>query len=303
MEKRLLSVVGPTAIGKTSLAIALANFYGTEILSADSRQFYKEMRIGTAVPSEEELGMAKHHFVQHRSIFDPYSAGDFERDALSLLDQLFRTRDTVIMVGGSGLFIDAVNKGLDSFPKVDPKIREALGRELAEKGIKPLQNRLADLDPDYHAKVDLDNPHRLIRALEICIGTGKPFSSFRTEKADSRPFRTITIGMNAERGTVYDRIERRTDQMMSEGLLDEAERLYPHRHLNALRTVGYKELFAYFEGRYDLDFALSEIKKNTRRFAKRQLTWFRRDASVLWIAHDARLPEVLDLIKTQGDRG
>lgn len=292
-SKTLISVVGPTAIGKTKLAISLAQHYETEIISSDSRQFFKEMSIGTAVPDKEELASAKHHFIQHKSISESYSVGDFERDALKKLGSLFKQNNIVIMVGGSGLYVDAVTKGLDNFPKVDAKIRKELNSEFKTKGIRILQEKLKALDPDYYTKVDIDNPHRLIRALEIAIGTGKPYSSFLNQEKPKRPFRTITIGINAERKIIYDRINTRVDLMIASGLLDEAKTLLPYKNLNALQTVGYKELFKYFEGEWELDFAVSEIKKNTRRFAKRQLTWFKKNADAIWVSYNDPIEKVL----------
>tara|TARA_R110002050_G_scaffold16019_2_gene48926 strand:- start:17811 stop:18719 length:909 start_codon:yes stop_codon:yes gene_type:complete len=282
MNKTLISVVGPTAIGKTKLAIELARHYNTEIISADSRQFFKEMKIGTAVPSDEELAAAPHHFIQHKSILEPYSVGDFERDAIEKIEELFLTKDKVILVGGSGLYVDAITKGLDNFPDVNPEIRADLNKKIETEGITGLQEQLKIVDPLYFNKVDIQNPHRLIRALEICIGTGKPYSSFLNKNKNKRPFQTITVGIEADRKVIYDRINRRVDLMMTEGLLEEVKSLIPHKELNALQTVGYKELFTYFEGEWPLDFAVSEIKKNTRRFAKRQLTWFRKAAHIIW---------------------
>ena len=302
MEKILLSVVGPTAIGKTKLAIALAKHFKTEIISADSRQFFKEMRIGTAVPTPEELAQAKHHFIQHISIFDSYSVGDFERDALHLLDELFKENDIVIMVGGSGLYTKAVAEGLDDFPKVDPKIREQLNAAFAENGIESLQNDLKNRDPDYYATVDLNNPHRLIRALEICIGTNTPYSSFLSKNKKNRPFKTVTVGIEADRTLIYERINQRVDIMAQEGLIEEAKQLEKYKELNALQTVGYRELFTYFEKKEkledsiaesDLTFALEEIKKNTRRFAKRQLTWFKKNEATIWVSYDADFQELI----------
>ncbi|SHI94094.1 tRNA (adenosine(37)-N6)-dimethylallyltransferase MiaA [Pseudozobellia thermophila] len=285
MEKTLISVIGPTAIGKTKLAIELARHFDTEIISSDSRQFYKEMGIGTAVPSREELAMAKHHFIQHKSIHEAYSVGDFERDALSLLDRLFEKKDIVIMVGGSGLYVDAVTKGLNHFPKIDKDIRTGLNRQLREKGIESLQEELRTKDPVYYKKVDLANPHRLIRALEVCIGTGLPYSSFLNKETDPRPFKTISIGLTSERETLYHRINKRVDMMVDGGLIEEARGLIPYQNLNALQTVGYRELFNYFKGEWSLDFALSEIKKNTRRFAKRQITWFKKNEQTHWYGY------------------
>jgi len=293
MEKTLLSVVGPTAIGKTKLAIALAQYYNTQIISADSRQFYKELEIGTAVPDRKELSLTKHHFIQHKSILESYSVGDFERDALQLLEKLFEERDMVIMVGGSGLYIDAVIRGLDDFPKIDSNIRKQLNERLHREGIGKLQEKLKKMDSSYYKKVDINNPHRLVRALEVCIGTGKPYSSFLYSKKKNRPFRTITIGLEAERVLVYERINKRVDNMIEQGLIDEAKNLAKHQELNALQTVGYKELFKFYDGEWSLDFAISEIKKNTRRFAKRQMTWFKKNKDILWFPYDTNMKTVL----------
>lgn len=281
--KTLLSVVGPTAIGKTKLAIKLAQHFNTEIISADSRQFFKEMAIGTAVPDEDELAAAPHHFIQHKSILEPYSVGDFEKEALKKLDELFKEKDTVILVGGSGLYVDAVTKGLDNFPKVDTSVRAGLNILFEEEGVTALQQKLEDLDPEYYNKVDKDNPHRLIRALEVCIGSGKPYSTFLNQEKPKRPFNVITIGIMADREIIYNRINTRVDLMEQNGLLEEAKTLLGHQSLNALQTVGYRELFQFFNGNWTLEFALSEIKKNTRRFAKRQLTWFKKNKETLWV--------------------
>lgn len=298
-DKFLISLVGATAIGKTDLAIRLAQHYHTDILSADSRQFYKEMYIGTAVPNPQELAGAKHHFIQDRSIFEDYSVGKFEKDATALLDELFQSRDIVIMVGGSGLYVDAVLQGLDAFPELDPGIREKLKQELNEGGIEPLQARLKNLDPISYERMDIFNKQRLIRALEICIGTGTPFSKFWKKNKKQRNFIPVKIGLEADRELVYQRINQRVDVMMQQGLLNEVNRLYPNRHLNALQTVGYKELFEYLEGNCSLEFAVSEIKKNTRRFAKRQGTWFRKDKRIKWFDRDAHLEEITSYIDLQ----
>jgi tRNA dimethylallyltransferase len=297
MAKTLISVVGPTAIGKTKLAIALAKEYQTSIISADSRQFFKEMKIGTAVPSLEELSTVPHYFIQHKSILELYSVGDFERDAIAIIEKLFQNNEVIVMVGGSGLYIDAVAKGLDNFPEVNPEIRINLNDKLEKEGIIALQEELKLTDPSYYKKVDSQNPHRLIRALEICIGTGKPYSSFLDKKKSKRPFEIITVGVEADRELIYDKINQRVDAMMNEGLLEEVKTLLPYKHLNALQTVGYKELFMYFEDRCTLEFAISEIKKNTRRFAKRQLTWFRKNDSTIWVPHNATIPMILEKIK------
>lgn len=296
MNKVLISIVGPTAIGKTKLAISLALRYGTEIVSADSRQFFKEMTIGTAVPEPEELAAAKHHFIQHKSILDAYSVGAFEKDAIGLLDELFIHKDVVVMVGGSGLYIDAVTKGLDQFPKVAPQVREQLNQELKDTGIAGLQQKLQFMDPIYFDKVDQNNPHRLVRALEICIGTGKPYSSFLAQPKKKRNFETLTVGLHADRQQVYNTINRRVDAMMEQGLLEEVRSLRPFKDLNALQTVGYKELFAFLDGTWDVTTAISEIKKNTRRFAKRQLTWFKRNPNTIWVQTENPENDTLDMV-------
>ena len=293
MSSFLINIVGPTAIGKTSLAIELARHYNTEIISSDSRQFFKEMKIGTAVPDAEELAAAKHHFIQFLSVNEKYSVGDFEKDALQKLEELFQENNVVVMVGGSGLYSKAVIEGLDNFPEVDPEIRKNLNTIYREEGIDKLQKQLFMLDPEYYKNADVQNPHRLIRALEICIATGKPFSSFLNQPKTERNFETISIGLDAERKKIYDRINRRVDLMMENGLQEEARKLYPLRHLNALNTVGYKELFQFFEGEIDLETAISEIKKNTRRFAKRQLTWYRKDERINWFDHTENTEEII----------
>jgi len=282
MTKTLINIVGPTGIGKTALSIKLANHYNTEIISSDSRQFFKEMTIGTAVPDIEELQAAKHHFIQHISIKNNYNVGKYEKDAIAKLDTLFKKHDFLIMVGGSGLYSNAVINGLDDFPEVDSKIRDNLNEELNTKGIDTLQNKLKLLDPKSYNTIAIDNPQRLIRALEICIGSGKPYSSFLAKEKKPRSFKTIEIGLKADRDIIYNRINKRVDIMMENGLLDEVKSLLPHKNLNALNTVGYKELFNYLENEWTLEFAISEIKKNTRRFAKRQLTWYRKNESIKW---------------------
>ncbi|NND61877.1 MAG: tRNA (adenosine(37)-N6)-dimethylallyltransferase MiaA [Flavobacteriaceae bacterium] len=295
----LICIVGPTAIGKTSLAIQLAKHFKTEIISADSRQFFKEMRIGTAVPSEIELSQAPHHFIQNKSIFELYSVGDFEREATLLLSELFRKHSIVIMVGGSGLYVDAVVKGLDNFPAVNEDVRKELNTQFEKEGIASLQRELLQVDPEYHSKVDLQNHHRLIRALEIYRSTGKPFSSFFNENKKERIFDTLYIGLTADRETVYERINQRVDLMMEEGLLEEAKKLLPNKSLNALQTVGYKELFQYLEGDLTLEEAISEIKKNTRRFAKRQGTWFKKNQDIHWFDFTTDISEIKKLIETK----
>ena len=295
-ENILISIVGPTAIGKTALSIKLAHYFNTEIISADSRQFFKEMHIGTAAPTAEELAAAKHHFIHHKSIQELYSVGAFEKDALDILKELFKKHPIVIMVGGSGLYVDAVTKGLDDFPEIDASIRKNLNTQLETEGLLHLQNQLKILDKTSFKNIEIANPHRVIRALEICLGTGKPYSSFLNKKSTSRNFKTITVGLTAERETIYKRINQRVDLMMEAGLLDEIKKLSPHKNLNALNTVGYKELFNYLEGEWTLDFAISEIKKNSRRFAKRQLTWFKRDENTLWFDYETPLNQIIEAI-------
>ena len=299
MTNFLINILGPTAIGKTSLSIKIANYYQTEIISADSRQFYKEMKIGTAVPEIEELKAAPHHFIQHISVENDYSVGDFEKEAIQKLEDLFKEKQLVVMVGGSGLYINAVTEGLDDFPDVDPEIRQNLNSHLEKDGIDWLQKKLFVLDPEYYKNADVQNPHRLIRALEICIATGKPFSSFLNQDKENRNFKTINIGLTADREMIYERINHRVDIMIENGLVEEAKALYPQRNLNALNTVGYKELFKYFDEDWDLETAISEIKKNTRRFAKRQLTWFRKDDTIKWFEYDQNPEDIFDYIDSQ----
>ncbi|MCP9199755.1 tRNA (adenosine(37)-N6)-dimethylallyltransferase MiaA [Gramella sp. GC03-9] len=299
MNNFLVNIIGPTAIGKTSLAIEVAKYFNTEILSVDSRQFYKEMSIGTAVPDKEELAAVTHHFIQHISVRENYTVGDFEKDAINKLEELYNSSNIAVMVGGSGLYTKAVTDGLDDFPKVDPEIRENLNKHLEEDGIDWLQQRLFALDPEYYKQADVQNPHRLVRALEICIGTGQTFTSFLKRDKPRRNFKTIHIGLKADREVIYDRINQRVDLMMQEGLLDEARKLYPNRNLNALNTVGYKELFQYLDGEIDLETAISEIKKNTRRFAKRQLTWSRKDDRIKWFEFNTDRAVILEYLEQQ----
>lgn len=292
-RKTLLTIVGPTAIGKTRMAIALATHFGTEILSCDSRQFFKELRIGTAVPSAEELMAAPHHFIQHKSIFEAYSVGDFERDAIALLDKLFKKHDVVVMVGGSGLYAKAIIDGLDDFPEVNEVIRQELNEAYAQKGIGYLQELLKTLDEVQYNQMDVQNPQRLIRALEVCRASGKPYSSFLQRKEKQRDFTSVQIGLTADRTEVYERINKRVDMMLEEGLLIEAQDMMPYKHLNALQTVGYKELFSFFEGECSFEAAIEAIKMNTRRFAKRQFTWFQKDKRIKWFDYRSSLEEVV----------
>lgn len=298
-KKYLISVVGPTAIGKTELAIRLGEHFQTEILSCDSRQFYREMKIGTAVPSPSELNRVRHHFIQNRSIREDYSVGTFEREALELLSEKFRETDIFIMVGGSGLYADAVISGLDDFPEVDPTIRTGLVDELKASGLEPLQDRLKTLDPISYARIDIQNKQRLIRALEITEGTGRPFSSYWNKTSKTRGFETLKIGLRAEREMVYERINQRVNVMMDLGLLDEVRELYEFRNLNALQTVGYREIFEYLDGNTSLEHAVAEIKKNTRRFAKRQETWFKKDKDINWFAFDTKAEDIVAFIESR----
>ena len=281
-QNTLITIVGPTAIGKTALSIQLANAFNASIISCDSRQFFKEMTIGTAVPNPKELAAAKHYFIQNRSVFDSYNVGEFERDTLEKLEVLFKENPIQIMVGGSGLYVDAVLNGLDYFPEVAPEIREALLLKLEKEGIEVLQKQLKELDVETYKLIAIDNPHRIMRALEVCIGSGIPYSTFKNKPKKPRNFKSIKIGLNADREIIYNRINQRVDAMIDNGLIEEAKTLHAHKELNALQTVGYRELFSFFDGNFTKEFAISEIKKNSRRFAKRQLTWFKRDKNILW---------------------
>lgn len=301
--KHLITIVGPTAIGKTALSIALAQHFKFEIISCDSRQFFKEMTIGTAVPNQEELKAATHHFIQNKSIFENYSVGDYEKEALLKIEELFQNNDFVILIGGSGLYVDAILKGFDEFPEIDPKVRSEVNSNYEKLGIEYLQKQLQLLDPDYYQKITaenpqtLQNPQRMMRFVEVCIGTQKPYSSFLNQKKNNRNFTPVLIGLDAERQIIYNRINQRVDIMMNEGLLEEAKNLYPNKALNALQTVGYRELFTYFDGDFTLPFAIEEIKKNTRRFSKRQLTWFKRNEVTKWFDYATDRKEIINYIE------
>ncbi|OZV66591.1 tRNA (adenosine(37)-N6)-dimethylallyltransferase MiaA [Winogradskyella aurantia] len=296
---KLITIVGPTAIGKTALSIKLARYFKCEIISSDSRQFYQEMCIGTAVPSDEELKTVPHHFIQHKSIHENYNVGDFESDAISKLEELHKHNPYAVMVGGSGLYVKAILEGLDYFPKVENIFRYELNKRLKSEGLSVLQEQLKGLDPVAYNTIAIDNPQRVIRALEICLGTGKPYSTFLTNSSKKRNFEPIIIGLVAERSMLYERINKRVDLMVSEGLVDEARRLLPFKNVNALNTVGYKELFAYFDGHTTLDFAISEIKKNSRRFAKRQLTWFRKNKNITWFDFKTQPDDIIRFIENK----
>ena len=280
--KHLLIITGPTAVGKTAYAIQTARQYRTEIISCDSRQMYREMQKGTAPPTPEERAAVPHHFIGNLSIHDYYNASRFEVEALELLDRLFQKHDIVVMCGGSGLYIQALCHGMDDFPDIDPEIRRQVMECLQSEGLAYLRRELKLTDPTYYARVDLCNTQRIVRAVETFRQTGRPYSSFLTDKSRTRPFRITGLVLNRPREVLYDRINRRVDAMMADGLLEEARQLYPHRQLNALNTVGYKELFDYFDGKCSLEQAVTDIKCHTRRYAKRQLTWFSREADFIW---------------------
>lgn len=275
-------VVGPTAVGKTDICINLAEYFSTEIVSADSRQFYKEMNLGTAKPSSEELTKIRHHLVDHLSIHDPYTVKDFEIDALDKIDEIHLRKDTAVLAGGSGLYVQALCNGLDDMPVIPKEIRPALMSDLEEKGLPFLLKKLEETDPYYFSIVDKANPQRIVRALEVSLYTKKPYSTFRKKKGVKRPFNIIMIGLNREREKLYDRIDKRMDQMIENGLFDEARSLFPFRSLNALQTVGYTEIFRFLEGEYDYEETVRLLKRNSRRYAKRQLTWFNKDESIKW---------------------
>lgn len=297
-KKTLIVVVGPTAVGKTAMAIDLAQQFDTEILSADSRQFYREMSIGTAKPSAYEQSQAVHHFIDSHSIEEDYSAGDFERDALAKLSALFQKKDVVIMVGGSGLFVKAVCEGLDNLPKALPETRDLLNKRFEDEGIVPLQTYLKEVDPIYYDQVDISNVQRVIRALEVFETTGLPFSNFLQHTKAQRPFQIITIGLTMDRATLYERINRRVDLMVQEGLLDEVKSLLSFKHKPALMTVGYSELFDYLDDKISWEEAIDKIKQNSRRYAKRQLTWFKKDKSTVWFDPKDKI-QLLDYIRSE----
>jgi tRNA dimethylallyltransferase len=296
MTKTLVIITGPTAIGKTRIAIKTANFFQTEIVSADSRQMYRELSVGTAVPSTEELLAVKHHFIHSHSIHDNYNASRYETEALEVLETLFQKYKTVVMTGGSMLYIDAVCKGIDIMPDVDPELRKNLKTRLKAEGIESLRRQLKKLDPDYYATVDLKNPVRIVHALEICLMTGKPYSSFRTLPIKERPFSIIKIGLDCDRTELHRRINQRVDKMIESGLEEEAHRVFPFKHLNSLNTVGYREFFAHFNGEISKEKAVELIKRNTRRYARKQLTWFRNKPDMTWFQpnEEEQLIEFLD---------
>ncbi len=292
MKKTLITVSGPTAVGKTKFSLDLAKLLNCEIISSDSRQFYKELSIGTAVPSEKELKDVKHHCVQHKSILDSYTIKDFEKEALKIIENQFKKNKYVIMVGGSGLYMDAVTNGLDEFPEIDNKVREDLNIKFQKFGIVYLQKKLKKLDPNYFTKVDIKNPRRLIRALEVSISSKKPYSSFVGRKKANHPFDLFHIGLNIERKKLYNRINSRVDEMIKRGLVNEVKTLINFKNLNALNTLGYKELFNFLENKTTLEDSIQEIKKNSRKFAKRQITWLRKKKEILWIDNITKVEEI-----------
>lgn len=282
MSKTVIVVLGPTGIGKSDLSIRIAQHFNTEIISADSRQIYKELAVGTAVPPADDLQKVKHHLIHNHSIHDYYSAALFEKEALEIIDQLFSSKDVLVVTGGSMMYIDALCKGMDDIPDADQQIRAQLMKEHREKGLEHLRLQLKQLDPVYYEQVDLKNPKRIIHALEVCLTSGKPYSSMRKDQKKERPFNIIKIGLNRDRQELYDRINRRVDLMMEMGLEEEAKSVFEFHHMNSLNTVGYKELFAYFEGEHDKATAVELIKRNSRHYARKQLTWFRRDQEINW---------------------
>lgn len=291
MNKTLITISGPTAVGKTKFSIDLAKLLNCQIISCDSRQFYKELSIGTAIPSKKELNTVKHHYIHHKSINDTYTVKDFQKDALNKIKELFISDKFIILVGGSGLYMDAVIYGLDDFPEIDKKVRENLNLKLNKFGIIYLQKKLQKLDPEYYSKVDLKNPRRLIRALEVCISSNKPFSSYINKKKTKHPFKLFNIGIVMDRDKLYEKINSRVDQMFSQGLVNEVKGLIDFKNYNALKTLGYKELFQFIENKCTLNESIEEIKKNTRRYAKRQITWLKSKNDITYInsSTDAKL--------------
>lgn len=294
-EKTLVVIGGPTAVGKTAIAIGLAKHFGAEIISADSRQFYREMTIGTAKPTKEEQQAVKHHFIDSLSIHDYYNAWQFEQEVLTFLQTYFKHHNIVFLAGGSGLYINAVCRGLDDLPTIKPEIRQTLLERYEKEGIEGIRFELKQIDPEYYLQVDLKNPLRILHGLEIFYQTGKKFSVLRKKQATKRPFRIIQIIIHQERELLYERINNRVDEMIENGLIEEAKLLYPHKNLSPLQTVGYRELFNHFDGKYDLEEAIRLIKRNTRHYARRQISWFKRDSENLWIEPD--LPRIIKMIE------
>jgi len=298
LKKKLIVIIGPTGTGKTSISIKIANMLDTAIISSDSRQIYKELKIGTATPSKEELSQAKHYMIANKSIHDYFSAGIYEIEVLKILDEIFKTKDVAILAGGSGMYIDAVCNGIDIQPDIEPEIRQKVINQYETEGIESLRFDLQRLDPEHYAFVDLNNPKRIMKAIEICIQTGKTYTSFLKNQKKERKFDIIKIGLERNRDELYERINKRVDIMLKEGLVNEAKQLHKFKHLNALNTVGYKELFAHFEGKYDLNEAIRLIKRNSRRYAKRQITWHKKDKDINWF-HPDDFDKISEFIKTQ----
>ena len=296
MNKYLISILGPTAIGKTKLAIELAEKYSTEIISADSRQFYNELNIGAAKPSQKDLNKVKHHLINNKSVIDNYSIGEFERDAIENITKIHEKIDIAILVGGSGLYLDVINYGLDQVPKSDENIRNILNNEFKLKGLDHIQNELKKKDLISFNNIDLNNHRRIIRALEVTISSGKPYSSFLMKKNVKRNFKTIEIGLKDDRELIYNRINTRVDKMIEDGLVNEVNGLVQHKELNSLNTIGYKEVFKYLDGKSDLDNTINEIKKNTRRFAKRQMTWFNSNNNIIWFKVNYKIEDIVKCI-------
>lgn len=296
--KKLISIVGTTGIGKTKLAIEIAKYFDTEIISCDSRQFFREMKIGTATPSSEELAQIPHHFIGNLSVENYYSIGQFEKDALRKIEELFQTKEIVVLVGGSMMYEKAILQGLNDLPEADEENQQKLEKIFIEEGIESLQKILAALDPHYFETVDQDNPRRLFRAIDIIWQTEKTYTENISEQLQERNFEVIRIGLQAPREIIYERINQRADQMLADGLVEEVKSLTPFRNQLSLRTVGYTELFKYFDGDWNLDFAVEEIKKNSRRFAKRQLTWYRKEENINWVNFENSVEESLSLLKT-----
>jgi len=297
MKNTLIVLLGPTGIGKTDISIDIARHFGCDIISADSRQFFREMRLGTALPSLEQLAEIKHHFIGFLSVKDYYSSNLFERDVLGILPDLFKKNSVVLMTGGSGMYIDAVCDGIDDIPDVDPEIREKFARKYKEEGIEGLRIELKLLDPEHYEKVDLKNPRRIIRALEICETTGQPYSGFLTKQKRRRDFEIIKTGLKRPREELFDRINRRVDLMIRDGLEEEVRNLFGFRHLNALNSVGYREFFDFFDGKTTRDKVIELIKRNTRRFAKRQITWWSKDEGIRWFGGDDK-EQIIDYLTT-----
>ena len=312
MHKTLVLILGPTGVGKTELSLRLAEHFGSPILSCDSRQIYRAIPIGTAAPTAEEQARVKHYFIATHELNEDYNAGQYERDAIALMEELFRAHDILVMTGGSMLYADAVCNGLDDLPAVPDEIRKEVTRLYQEKGLVWLQSEVQRLDPAYWNEVDRQNPARLIHCVELCLTTGKPYSSLLSKKPTSnsrqpvtnRPFRILKIGLERPREELYDRINRRVEQMIADGLVEEAKAVWPMRHLNSLQTVGYRELFAHFDGEYDLARAIELIQQNSRHYAKRQMTWFRRDNTIHWLnandTYEKNIHLIDDLLRADG---